>query len=233
MVKRHLKRMNAPSTWPIARKERKWIVRPQGGHKKVHSLPLAVVLREIIKVARTGKESRTILNQKLVLINGKPRKDPKYGVGLMDVLEIPSMKINFRLLLNKHGKLFLHSIDDKETAIIPRKITGKKAIKGGKIQLSFSDGFSMLSDAKDSKVGDTIVFENNKPKEHLKFEKGALVYIVSGKQAAMHGTVEEVRSFAGAQPDNILVHIAGKSYETRKEYVMVIGKDKPVISLGE
>lgn len=31
MVRRHLKRIAAPKTWPIKRKEHKWIVRPTPG----------------------------------------------------------------------------------------------------------------------------------------------------------------------------------------------------------
>lgn len=233
MAKRHLKRMNAPKTWPIARKGIKWIVRPQSGHLLQHSMPLAIMLREMLKLAKTAKESRTILNQKLVNVNGKPRKDPKYGVGLMDVIEVPSLKLRFRVLLNRQGKLAIHAIDEKEASLVPRKITGKRLLKGKKMQFSFSDGYSFVSDSKDYKVGDTIVFDSGKAKEHLKFEKGAVVYLVSGKQIAMHGKVEEVKSFAGAQPDNLILNIGGKSYETRKEHAMVIGKEKPVVSLIE
>lgn len=233
MVKSHLKRKNAPKTWPIARKERKWIVRPLSSQPLEMCMPVSVFLREILKIAKTVKEVKTILNQKIVMVNGKIIKDPKYGVGFMDVLDLTSLKEKYRVLLNKQGRMVIRKIDDKEGSLIPRKITGKKLIKGGKTQLSFSDGCSLLADAKNYKVGDTLVFENGKIKEHLKFEKGALVLIVHGKQTAMCGKMEEVRTFAGTQPDNIVYSVDGKSYETRKEYAMVIGKDKPVIALVE
>jgi len=231
MVKSHLKRKNAPKSWPIARKERKWIIRPLSSQPLELCMPVSVFMKEILKIAKTSKEVKTILNQKIVMVNGKTIKDPKYGVGFMDVLDLTSLNQKYRVLLNRQGKMVIRKIDDKEGSLIPRKITGKKLIKGGKSQLSFSDGYSLLADAKEYKVGDTLVFENGKIKEHLKFEKGALVLIVYGKQTAMCGKMEEVRSFAGAQPDNIVYSVDGKSYETRKEYAMVIGKDKPVIAL--
>ncbi|MBU2637549.1 MAG: 30S ribosomal protein S4e [Nanoarchaeota archaeon] len=235
MGKNHLKRINAPKTWPVMRKTKTWILKPKSSHKNEMCMPVSVVMREVVKCAGKAKEAKLILRQGSVLVNKKARKDPNSGVGLMDVMEIPDLKQHFRMLMNKQGKLVLHPIDEKESSIRLCKINGKKILKAGKMQLVFSDGSTMLSDNKEYKAGDTLVISmpGNKVKEHLKFEKGALVYITSGKQSSLHGKLEEVRLFKGAQPDNIVLSDKGKKYETRKEYAMVIGKDKPVISLVE
>lgn len=235
MGKNHLKRINAPRAWPVERKTNKFILKPRSSHKQGMCMPVSVVLREVLKCAGKAKEAKLILRQGNVLVNKLARKDPHSGVGLMDVLEIPELKQAYRMLLNRQGKLVLHKIDAKEASIRLCKITGKKTLKGGKTQLSFSDGTAMLADNKDYKAGDTLVLSmpDSKVKEHLKFEKGALVYITAGRQASLHGKLEEVRSFKGAQPDSIVLSGRGKKYETRKEYAMAIGKDKPVISLAE
>lgn len=235
MAKDHLKRLNAPNTWLIHRKERKWIVRPKSSHPMQNCMPLAAVLTEVLKLVKTGREARTVLNQKLVLVNKAVKKDPKLGVGLMDVLELPSLKKHYRVLLNAQGKLVFHEISEKDAELRPCKVTGKRIIAGKKVQLAFADGSSMIVEKDVYKVGDTVVVEmpSNKVKEHLKFEKGALVYLTAGNQVSMTGSVEDVKSFKGTQPDNVILSSKGKSFETRKAYAMVIGKDKPVIQLVE
>lgn len=235
MGKNHLKRINAPRTWPVKRKTSKFILKPRSSHKKEMCLPVSAVFREMLKALKTAREAKLVLQQGDVLVNKAVVKDPHAGVGLMDVLEMPKLKQAYRMLLNRQGKLALHRINEKEASIRLCKITGKKTLKAGKMQLLFSDGTAMLSDNKDCKVGDTLVVSmpDNKAKEHLKLEKGALVYITAGRQASLHGKLEEIRAFKGAQPDNIVLSENGKKYETRKEYAMVIGRDKPVISLLE
>lgn len=227
--------MNAPRTWPVKRKTTQFIVKPRSSHKKELCMPVSVVMREMLKTLKTAREVKLVLQQGGVLVNKVKIKDPNFGVGLMDVLEVPDLKQSYRMLLNRQGKLTLHKIDDKEASLRLCKITGKKMLRTGKVQLAFSDGSSMLSDKADYKVGDTLVVSmpDSKVKEHLKFEKGALVYITAGRQSSLHGKLEEVRPFMGAQPDNIVLSDKGNKYETRKEYAMVIGKDRPVIALLE
>ena len=235
MVKNHLKRLNVPKSWPVKRKTSKWIVKPRSSHPLGQCLPVSVILKEVLGFAATAKEAKVILNQKLMLVNKKARKEPKFGAGLLDVVELPGMKLHYRILLSKQGKLVLHPIDEKEASIRPCKIQSKRIVAGGKIQIAFADGTTMFTDNKEYKAGDTLVLSmpDNKVREHLKFEKGAMLYITAGRQASLYGTFEEVRQFSGAQPDNIVVSHAGKHYETRKDYAMVIGREKPAISMGD
>src|SRR6266571_3186944 len=55
---RQLKREPAPGFWPIKRKERTWApnTRP-GPHSREKSIPLVIVIREILGYARTAKEA--------------------------------------------------------------------------------------------------------------------------------------------------------------------------------
>jgi len=60
----HLKRKPAPKMWPIHRKEAVWTVRPKPGpHSISRSLPLALIVRDILGFAKTVKEAKNIISQ--------------------------------------------------------------------------------------------------------------------------------------------------------------------------
>ena len=47
----HLKTINAPKSWPIERKAKKFITKPlPGTHKLVESLPLGIILKTFLKL---------------------------------------------------------------------------------------------------------------------------------------------------------------------------------------
>jgi small subunit ribosomal protein S4e len=97
MSRRHLKTINAPKSWPIKRKSKFWITRPNPGpHDLEHSLPLSVVFTELLGYTKSVREVKKILNQKVVLVNGKIREEHKFPIGIFDVLEF-SEEDNYRL----------------------------------------------------------------------------------------------------------------------------------------
>src|SRR3989344_3965189 len=120
MVKRHLSRLAAPKSWPIERKQNKWIVRPnQGPHSLEEGIPLGLAIRNILHQARTIKEVKKILIDKNILVDKKIRQDYKFPLGIMDVLELPKTKDSSRVLFNKKGKFTLKSINNEESNLKP------------------------------------------------------------------------------------------------------------------
>jgi small subunit ribosomal protein S4e len=82
-----LKRRAAPRTWPLPRKGTKWVLRPgPGPHPQEECLPLGLALRDILHITASARESRILLREGKVRIDGKVVKDPARGVGLMDVV---------------------------------------------------------------------------------------------------------------------------------------------------
>ena len=137
MVKNHLKRLKVPRTWSIPRKSRTWITKPNPGpHKIENSLPLNVILRDILKYAKTTKEVKSILNKKDILIDKIPRKDHKIPVGLFDILEIPRINERFIILLDRKGRIHPIKITEKQAEIKYSKIIDKKVLKGNKVQIN-------------------------------------------------------------------------------------------------
>src|SRR3989338_8445873 len=96
MVKQHIKRLNAPRSWPISRKGTKWVTRQNPGtHSLENSVPLNIMLKDMLKYAKTTRDSRRILSNKDVLIDNLPRANIKFPVGIFDVVEIPKTKEHF------------------------------------------------------------------------------------------------------------------------------------------
>jgi len=225
---KHLKRLAIPKTWSIKKKENVFVVRPLPRVKFELGIPLTLVLRDYLNYAKTTKEVKYILNNKEVLINGKRVKEKKYLLGFMDVLSFPEIKKNFRLLLNKKGKLFLKEISDEESKFKLCKIIGKTKLKGGKTQINCDDGTNIIVDKDNYKVRDTIVLEfPNKIKDVLKFEKGALAYLIKGSHIGDVVKIKEIKE------KNIVIEKNGKEFETLKDYAFIIGKEKPFIDIEE
>ena len=225
MVKLHLKRIAAPKTWHIDRKKNKFIVRPRpGAHNLEYGMSLSLAMRGLLKVAKTSKEAKQILQIKDVFVDKRKRVDPKYPVGLMDIIEFPQIEEQFRLLLDSKGRLTAVSVDKKENSVKLSRIENKTKISGGKTQLNMSDGRSIIIDKDPYKVGDTleIVLPDQKIKTHLKFEKGASILLIAGSHRGSLGKVEEISE------NKILVKSGKDKFETLKKYAFVIGAEKPL-----
>lgn len=229
MGKAHLKRLNAPKSWKIKRKGIKFITRPNPGpHSQDRCLSLNIVLRDMLDYASTTKEVKHILYKKGVLVDGKTRKDIKFAVGFMDVVEIPEIKEYYRMIMDTKGYLIMLKIDKKEAGFKPCKILNKTIIKGGKVQLNLSYGINKIVKKNEYNIGDTILFEfqNKEIKEHIKFEKGVYVFMTAGSHIGKHGVIEEIK-----EKTIVFKSDSGESYETSKDYALAIGKGKSAISL--
>lgn len=218
-----LKRLAAPRWWPIKRKAEKFVVSARGPHPKKMSLPLLVLIRDVFKLAETNREAKSIIKKGEVLIDGKKGKDPKFGIGPLDVIEIPSLKKRWRAI-PRNGLTFIE-IPAKDSKLKICKIVNKKTLKGNKNQLNLHDGKNILSNERYS-THDSLLIElpKQKIKEHLKLEKGSLVLIFGGKNAGKVAKVKEI------EQKRIWLENE-KVFEVPKNLIIVIGKNKPLIKL--
>ena len=235
----HLKRITAPNSYRQKKKELKFSTKVSPGpHKAEKSIPLAIVLRDILDYAAIGKEAKRIISKKEIFVDAKPRTNYKYGVGFMDVISIPKTEDFFRIII-KNKKMTLLQIDRKETNLKICKITEKSKIKKGIIQLHFHDGRNILLDSKDKnsincKVGDSLMISIPKQeiKQYLPLDKGACVMITEGKNKGIIGTISLIKKSKGFKPDSYIVKTKDKEYITIKPYIFVIGKKEPLITLS-
>lgn len=225
---RHLKRLAMPTIWKIKKKGIKFVTRPSPGpHPFNLSMPLNLVLRDILGYAKNSKEVRGILLNNNIFIDGIRRKNHKFPVGLMDTIGIREIEKYYRVVLNKKGKIELIGIEKGEANLKPCRIIGKSKIKS-KTQLNLYDGRNILIDKDNYKVGDSLLIKVPKQdiKKHLKFTKGAMIYLIGGKHRGEFGRVVDI-----IEKNVKYKNREGEIIETLKKYAFVVGEDKAVVKL--
>ena len=145
MSSNHLKRLAMPRSWPLPRKTTIWVTRPTpGAHTLELCMPVTLVIRDVLRLAKTAREVRFILHNELAKIDGRIVKDTRRGVGLMDVLTLGEE--NYRCVLDHNGRLQYRSISADEASWKVCRIEGKTTIKGGRTQLNLQDGRNIIVD---------------------------------------------------------------------------------------
>jgi small subunit ribosomal protein S4e len=216
-MKQHLKRIPAPKTWHLARKQHIFVTRPRPGtHALSRGLPLVQVIRDVLHAVTTVKEFKQVLNSKAIRINAKVAVESRAMVGLLDVISLHDT--HYRLIFNHQGFLDCTPISAEEATLTIDKITTKTLVKGGKMQLGTLRGLSMLTD-KPVAVGDTLVLELPQHiKEVIPYTQGCTVLIYKGKYA---GTVTTPTALDGKvltfEKDNEIL-------TTRQDYALALKK---------
>jgi small subunit ribosomal protein S4e len=230
--RRSLKRLFAPKNWRIERKVKEWTVKPiPGPHSKEVSIPITILLRDYLGHATNRKEVTFILNNGDVLVNGRPIKDSSFPVGIMDVIEIPKTKEYFRVLFDKKGSVNLLKIDESEKNTKLFKLINKTMIKGNKLQLNLHDGTNVLSE-EGYPTSSTLVMKVPEMKviDSLEFKEGYIGLVIKGKNVSKIGKISKVTEF-GIYKDAVLLESGNDKFQTLKDYVLVVGKDSPIIKL--
>ena len=227
-MKSHLKRLIVPKSWKLLKKEEKFVIRPRpGAHPAKLSMPISLLLKNL-SYASTTKEVKKILSTKEVLVDGKRVKEHKIPVGFMDIITIKDTNDVLRIVLDEKGRLRIIPAEKDEALLKLSRIKGKKVLSKGKIQLNLSDNKNILIDKGDYKVGDSVLITVpfQEIKQHIKLEKGALIYLIGGKHIGNKGTVDDIEG------NKLIYTSAKKKYESLKKYAFVIGKGKESIKLG-
>lgn len=208
-----------------------------------HSLPLTLVLRDILGLAKTRKEAKTIISQGKVFVDGKIRREDAFAVGLMDVISIPEAKAIYRILSYKKG-LILHPIEKDEATFKLCRIENKTIVKHGHVQLNFHDGTNKLIQVLDPKNPEEDIYQtldvikvavpSGEILGHMKLAKDATALIIGGKNKGIHGKIVDIEKGTGKKRRSLLVTLedaAGKRFQTTLDYVFVVGDSKQSISL--
>jgi len=242
---RHLKRMPAPTFWPIHRKEFQWVVKPKPGpHPLKMCLPLLLVAREIIGFAKTRKEAKVIFAEGQVKVDGNVRREEKFPVGLMDVIEVQSLGKAYRVVPESNKGLTLHAIKGEEQKFKLCRIENKRTVKGGAIQLNLHDGRNILIKIKDPRNPEEDVYDvsdilkisipDQKILDHIKLDEGSFAVVTGGKNIGRYGKIVKIERRTGPFPTVVTIEDKkGNSFQTILDYVFVVGKNKPLISLPE
>lgn len=188
---RHMKRQKMPKNWPVARKGKKFVVRPN--HSNDRGLPILIVLRDVLGVAKTRKEVKKAIHDKNLLINGRAVRNEKNTAVLFDVITIVPSKKSYRLELTSNGKFKVEEIKDSEAKTKISKIINKKTLKNKKIQINLSDGNNVLYDKK-CRTGESVILnlKDKKVEKTLPLKVKSKVLVYAGKHAGKQGKVDAI-----------------------------------------
>ncbi|RNJ78715.1 MAG: 30S ribosomal protein S4e [Nitrosopumilus sp. H8] len=229
-----LKRQMAPQFWGIARKSGRFVVTAKPGpHKKNHAVPTAVLLRDMLKIVSTLREAKTAIYSGKVRVDGVVRKSLHHAIGLMDVVELDGMIDIYRLAPSEDRLLKPVKIEESEKTKKLVRVISKTVIRGGKTQIGFHDGRSVMTDEKIS-VGDTCLIQipDQKILDSIKLESGVLCLVTSGVNAGQTGKVESLEEGTFILPKRAVLVLGSRKIEIPTDIIMAIGREAPLIRLN-
>ena len=228
-----LKRQMAPTFWGINRKEKRFVitVRP-GSHPKSNSIPTAVLLRDTLKKVKTLREAKSSIYGGKIKVDGVIRKSLHHSIGLMDVIELEGITDVYRLVPNNGHLLESIKINTSEKSKKLVQVKSKTTTKGGKMQLGFHDGRTIITDI-NANINDTCLLQIPEQKilDVIKFEKNSQVIVTRGINAGRIGTINEIKQGTFTLPKRINLLIDDKMIEIPADITMVVGKEKPIIQI--
>ncbi len=232
----HLKRLNAPDSWHIAKKTTKFITKTAPGPHNANAMPIAVWLRDHMGFARNLKEVKQILNQNDVIVNGRPCRDPKMGIGIFDIIAIPKTGKYYRMQRGKNGRHLAVEIDADAAQSRLCKIQNKTVIAGGKVQLNLRYGANIIADntynSHDSVVVSLKPEDRFKIIDHFPFAVGNMAMVTGGRHSGKVARILEIIKTHGSVPNKIILmdEATGTRFETISPYIYMVGKQTPAIT---
>ena len=229
-----LKRQMAPLFWGITRKDKRFVITTRPGpHGKHAAVPTAVFLRDMLKIVTSLREAKSTIYAGKVRVDGVVRKSLHHSIGLMDVVELDGMPDAYRMVPTD-GRLLapIRITNEAETSKKLARVKSKTTISGGRTQVGFHDGRTIITDTELS-VGDACLLQVPEQKilEVLKLEEGCQALVTRGINAGRTGTIEAIEPGTFILPKRVLLALGERKIEIPADIIMPIGRDKPVITI--
>ena len=233
----HMKRLNSPGSWRIAKKTNTFVTKTIAGPHNASAMPMAVWLRDHMGIAITMREVKRILKSRAVLVNGAVCTDPKMGVGVFDIIALPSVDKYFRILRARRGDIVSVPITAEAAQSRLCKIADKTIVKGGKIQLNLRYGANVVVDTQAYKPKDSIVLSlmpENKFEitDHFAFAEGNTAMVIGGHHSGKIGKITKIEVIPGSIPNRVILAEDGTDevFETIENYVFMVGREESAVS---
>jgi small subunit ribosomal protein S4e len=234
---RHLKRQQAPTFWTMKRKAAIWSINTNSGpHNFDTSIPVTVLLRDMLGYVTTRREASLISSKGKIKIDGKPRLDDKFPVGLMDVISLPEAGESYRILPGKGGRLLLHQIKGEETSFKLCRIVGKTILRNSVTQLHLHDGRTLVApEGSTYKVNDVLKIKipAQEIMDHITFKDQLQIIITGGRSQGETGMIIGFGDEPGWKKTATVRTPRGEDIRTLTKYVFPIGTTESLISLPE
>jgi small subunit ribosomal protein S4e len=196
-------------------------------------------------LAKTRKEAKTVVSEGKIIVDGVAKLKDNSPVGLLDVISIPDINKDFRVLPSRKG-LVLQPIGKEEAKFKLCRIENKKVVKNGHVQISLHDGSNILIKVADPKNPQEDTYETldtvkvSLPEkqilERIEVKQKDYAMITGGKNMGKYGKIVEIEKAEGKRRRSALVTIEdaqGNRYQTILNFVFALGETQPLIALPE
>ncbi|EXJ65682.1 40S ribosomal protein S4 [Cladophialophora psammophila CBS 110553] len=232
--KKHQKRLSAPSHWFLDKLSGAYAPKASPGpHKSRDCLPLIILLRNRLKYSLNNQETKMIVMDRSVKVDGKVRTDMTYPAGFMDVISIDKVGEYFRLIYDNKGRFAIHRIQREEAEYKLGKVKRVQLGKGGIPYLVTHDARTIRYPDPAIKVNDTVKIDlrSGTITDFIRFDTGVIAMVTGGRNMGRVGVITHRERHDGGFN---IVHIKDKvdnSFATRESNVFIIGKEREWISL--
>lgn len=170
----HQTRKDSTTKLPIERKGTKYIARASS---HLHnSVPVVIAIRDMLNLAKTAKEVKKMIQNKLIKINGRVVSDYRQSILLFNIFEADKV---YELSMLPTKKFTFVPVQHKDLRLC--KVVNKRLVKSGVTQINMHDGSNALTKEKIN-VGDSVYISfDGKIKKHVSLEENKEAFVMSGK----------------------------------------------------
>lgn len=230
-----LKRQMAPLFWGITRKDKRFVITTKPGpHGKRAAIPTAVLLRDTLKMVTSLREAKATIYAGKVRVDGVVRRSLHHPIGLMDVVELEGVDHAYRMAPTGGRLLAPIRIDgpsERDRKLV--RVKSKTTISGGRMQVGFHDGRSLITDAPVA-VGDACLLRvpDQEVLEVIRFEEGCQALVTRGINAGSIGRIDAIEPGTFILPKRVLLALEdGRKIEIPADIIMPVGKESPTITV--
>lgn len=214
----YIKRLYAPKYFAVHRKEYKYVIKQNPGrHTLEKSVALSLLVNKM-ELAGTRAESKRIIIEGNISVNGKVVREPKFPVGLNDV--VSAAKESYLIGIDRKGHIQLEKAKDSASQIY--KIIGKYVSSGKHIMLRLHDGRSVKGSA-DAKVNDSVVLSNGNISKVIKLGQGSKCEVIDGVHVGTVGTVTKISEGNMHKQKSVTIEPEGREqFDTLVKNIIVV-----------
>ena len=210
----------SPTFWKIERKNKRFVTKTSPGpHNSKFSIPLTVLIRDILKLTKTYSETKIVIREGGIKIDGRIKKDPSNSI--------------YRLVPSKQ---FLTPIiiSEKEKTSKLCKIMNKKTLDKDNFQYSLHDGRTIkLNSSTNIPVGSTLKIElpSQKVEKIIEMKPNNLVVLTGGQNKGLIGMIKDIKPSSYSRTKMLDIDVNNNLIEVKANLVMVVGEKKTELNI--
>ncbi|MEM0149576.1 MAG: S4 domain-containing protein [Candidatus Micrarchaeaceae archaeon] len=221
--KRHLKALSAPKYFSIEKKESAYVAKQNPGRFKLStSVPLVIALGKLPGGSARRSDLKSIIKAGDVKVNYKIINDPKYPIGLNDIIELEKEGKSYLIGIDRRAKFAFSELKSKPAGRL-QKVVGKFKYAGGKIMVRLYDG-TVLGADKGAGVNDSVIIgSDGSVQKAIKMGIGVKCFVYNGVHVGEAGTIKEL--IPGAANREASAKIEGEGgvlFDTQLKNIMAI-----------